>query len=306
MIYDLVIIGASASGMSAAIYAARAALNFLVITKDMGGNAIKAGLVENYLGFSSIAGMDLVKTFQEHLKKYTPNVISKEVENIEQKNTHFLIKAGEQNFEAKTVIIASGANPETLKIPGEKEFFNKGVSYCETCDGPIFAGKDVVIIGGGNSALKAVVALSKIVAHIYLVVIENELQGERIMIDKARQVKNIKIIYQAKTTDFFGKNFLEGLHYQDLNTGTKKEIKISGAFIYIGVKPNTKFIGANLNILNEKKEVITDKFCQTRIPGLFAAGDVVDNPYRQISIAVGEGAKAALGTINYLDNVREQ
>ncbi|TRZ83874.1 thioredoxin-disulfide reductase [bacterium] len=306
MIFDLIIIGASASGMSAAIYAARAGLNFLVITKDMGGNAIKAGLVENYLGFPSIAGMDLIKTFQEHLEKYTPNVIFKEIESIEQKNTHFLIKAGEQNFEAKTVIIASGADPETLKIPGEKEFFNKGVSYCETCDGPIFAGKDVAIIGGGNSALKAVVALSKIVSYIYLVVIENELQGERVMIEKAKQIKNVKIIYQAKTTDFFGANFLEGLHYQDLNTGAKKEIKISGAFIYIGVKPNTKFISANLDILNEKKEIIVDKSCQTKIPSLFAAGDVVDNQYRQISIAVGEGARAALSAINYLDNVREQ
>jgi len=305
MIYDLAIIGASASGMSAAIYAARARLNFLTITKDIGGNAIKAGLIENYLGFSSISGVDLVKTFQKHLEQYTPNIIFKEVESIEKEKRYFLIKAGEQNFESKTVIIASGADPEKLNLPGEKEYFNKGISYCETCDGPLFANKDIAIIGGGNSALKAAVALSKIASHIYLIAIEKELEGEKIMIEKTRQIKNIEIIYQAKTTDFFGANFLEGLHYQDLNTNETKEIKISGAFIYIGVKPNTKFISSDLDVLNEKKEIITDESCQTKIPGLFASGDVVNNPYRQISIAVGEGAKAALVAIDYLDNIRK-
>ncbi len=305
MVYDLAIIGASASGMSAAVYVARARLNFLIIAKDIGGNAIKAGLIENYLGFSSITGMDLIERFQQHLEKYTPNIIFKEVESIEKENTYFLMKAGEQKIESKTVIIASGADPMMLKIPGEKKYFNKGISYCETCDGPLFANKDIAIIGGGNSALKAAVALSKIASHIYLIAIEKELEGERIMIEKVRQIKNIEIIYQAKTTDFFGVNFLEGLRYQDLNTNETKEIKINGAFIYIGVKPNTKFISPDMGILNEKKEIITDESCQTKIPGLFASGDVVNNPYRQISIAVGEGAKAALGAIDYLGNIRK-
>ena len=305
MIYDLIIIGASASGISAAIYAARARLNFLIITKNVGGNAAKAGLIENYLGFLSIEGVNLIETFRQHLEKYTPNIIFKEVESIEKEKRLFLIKAGKQNFKSKTIIIASGADPEKLNLPGEKEYFNKGISYCETCDGPLFVNKDIAIIGGGNSALKATVALSKIASHIYLIAIEKELEGEKIMIEKTRQIKNIEIIYQAKTTDFFGANFLKGLHYQDLNTNKTKEIKISGAFIYIGVKPNTKFVSSDLDVLNEKKEIITDESCQTKIPGLFASGDVVNNPYRQISIAVGEGAKAALVAIDYLDNIRK-
>ena len=306
MIYDLIIIGASAAGMSAGIYAARAGLNFVIISKDKGGNTANAGVIENYLGTISKPGLELSQEFENHLKQYNPEIIIKEVQKVNKQKKTFIVEIQDREFESQAVIVATGTKYRKLNIEGEKEFFNKGISYCETCDGPIFTGKDVAIIGGGNSALKATVALSKIAFYVYLIAIEGELEGEKIVIEKLKQINNIKIICQAKTIDFFGKDFLEGLHYQDLTTNTRKEIKVNGVFIYVGVKPNTKFVSANLDILNKKKEIITDKYCQTKVPGLFAAGDVVDNPYRQISIAVGEGTKAALGVINYLDNIKKQ
>ena len=297
---DLIIIGASAAGMSAAIYAARAGLDFLLIGKGDGGNTAKAGLVENYLGFPKLSGLELLGTFKKHLEEYQVKIIQEEVQSLKKEEVGFLIKTDKQEHQAKTVLIATGANPKKINIPGEKEFFNKGISYCETCDGPLFSGKNVAVIGSGNSAVKAALSLSKTAKEVFILSANEELKTAKVYLDSLSETGNIKIIYQTNTFEFFGDNVLEGLRYKDLSSNEDKELRINGAFIYIGLNPNSGFIDKESGILNERNEITTDKLGKTKVPGLFAAGDVTDGPYRQISIAVGEGTKAALSVIEYL------
>jgi len=297
---DLIIIGSSASGMSAAVYAARAELDFLIVAKDQGGETAEAGLVENYLGFSSISGMDLANKFKDHLQNYQPKIIFEEVVSLSRKGETFLVKTAKQELEAKTVIIASGSVAKRIDAKGEQEFLNKGISYCETCDGPMFKNKNVAVVGGGNSAIKAALALSEICKKVSILTMESQLAGEKLMVDKIKAQKNIAIIYQTKTLEFLGAKMLESVKYQDLKIGKENILPIDGAFIYVGFKPNTLFIDKNLDILNSKEEVVIDKIGKTKIPGLFAAGNVVDFPYKQISIAVGSGTLACLSAINYL------
>jgi len=298
--YDLVIIGASAAGMSAAIYASRSGLKFLVVSENIGGNAAKAGLMENYMGFSSISGLELAKKFEEHFRSNSPEVVLGKVSELTKKGEGFLIKINDKEYETKTVIIASGARYKKLEIPGEKEFSNKGVSYCETCDGPIFKGKNVAVVGGGNSALKAALSLSLIANKVYILTIGEVIKGEKTQIDKIKKLGNVETIHQAKTLEFFGGSLLNSILYKDLASGKEKEIQVEGAFIYVGLTANTDFIDKNLGVLDKKGEVVTDKFGKTRVPGLFAAGDVTDLPYRQISIASGAGTIALLSALDYL------
>jgi thioredoxin-disulfide reductase len=298
--FDLIIIGASAAGMSAAIYASRSGLKFLVVSENIGGNAAKVGLMENYMGFGSISGLELAKKFEEHFESNNPEVVLGKVSELIKKGDGFLVKINDKEYETKTVIVASGTRHKKLEISGEREFSNKGVSYCETCDGPIFKGKNVAVIGGGNSALKASLSLSLIAKKVCILTIGEAMKGEKTHIDKVKSLGNIEIIHQVKTLEFFGENLLKGVRYKDLVSGEKKEIEVEGAFIYVGLTANTSFIDKNLGILDEKGEVVTDKFGKTQVPGLFAAGDVTDLPYRQISIASGAGTIALLSALDYL------
>jgi len=298
--HDLVIIGSSAAGLSAGIYAARAGLDFVIIEKDKGGNTANAGLVENYLGTISKSGLELYQDFEAHAKQYNPKIVSGEVKRLSKEREVFIVETDKEKHESKTVIVASGANHRKLGIEGEKEFENKGISYCETCDGPIFKNKVVSVIGGGNSAIKAAFSLSKIASKVYIINIEDKFSAEKIYLDKIEKLSNIELIYKAKTEKFEGENFLNKLTYEDLNSGERRSLDVDGAFIYVGLVPNTIFIDNDLEIINENKEIIVDKFGKTKIEGLFAAGDVTDLPYRQISIASGAGAMAALVALEYI------
>jgi thioredoxin-disulfide reductase len=298
--FDLIIIGASAAGMSAAIYASRSGLKFLVVSENIGGNAAKAGLMENYMGFSSISGIELAKKFEEHFRGNNPEVVLGKVSELTKKDDGFLVKINNKEYETKTIIVASGARHKKLEVSGEDKFYNKGVSYCETCDGPIFKGKNVAVIGGGNSALKAALSLSLIANKVYVLTVGEAMKGEKAHIDKIKKLGNIEIIHQAKTLEFFGENLLKGVRYENLSSGEKKEIEVEGAFAYVGLVANTDFINKEIGVLNEKGEVVTDKFGKTQVSGLFAAGDVTDLPYRQISIASGAGTVALLSVLDYL------
>ena len=301
MTYDSIIIGASAAGISAAIYLKRRGINFLIIAKDIGGEMALSGIIENYPGFPYTTGIELTKKFKEHLEKYNIEVLEETVNKIEKDNEIFKVYSNKNLYISKTLIIATGSQPKRLNIPGEIEYNHKGVSYCSTCDMPLFSGKTVAIIGGGNSALEAALMGSDICKSVYLINKNPYFKGDKILIEQVQKKENIKIIYNALTKEIYGNNFVKGLKYLDLNDNNIKSLEINGVFIHIGMKPNTEFVPDEWNIKNSYGEIVVNKLCETNIPGLFAAGDVTDIPYKQIGIAVGQGIIAALSVVNYIN-----
>jgi alkyl hydroperoxide reductase subunit F len=302
--FDLIIIGASAAGISASIYAARRRLNFKVVSNDFGGEVATSGEIENWPGIIHTNGIELADMFRKHAD--ANNVVideGKTVENVKKENGVFIISGKNSDglqFEekSKTVIVATGVHPKSLNIPGEKELKNKGVSYCSVCDGPLFVGKIVAIVGGGNSALESAIMLSEIVSKIYLINKNQKFKGEQVLIDKVSQNNKVEIIYEAKTSKIFGENFVNGLEYIDKN-GKPTELSVEGIFVHIGRIANSSFVeGIEFNEIGEIK---VDLLGQTSIPGLYAAGDVTNIPYKQIVIASGQGVTALLSAVDYLN-----
>jgi len=305
--YDLIIIGGSAAATSAGIYAARRELNFKIVTKDFGGEVATSGEIGNWPGVNQTDGITLANQFKEHLKFY--NVIPEEgleVEGIsKQEDGTFCIKikgGGACDYVAKSVILATGVYPRELNIPGEKEFRNKGVSYCTVCDGPLFKSKTVAVIGGGNSALEAALMLADISSKVFVVNKNPVFAGDEILTDKLKTKPNVEIIYEAMTTEIFGKKFAEGLKYKDKDEQTR-EILAEGIFVHIGMMPNSAIVPPEVQ-KNKFGEIITDKNCATNVPGLYAAGDVTDTPFKQIVVAVGQGCIAALSAVQYLNKYK--
>jgi NADH-dependent peroxiredoxin subunit F len=308
-VYDVIIIGGGPASFGAAIYTVRKKLKTLVLAKDIGGQAIWSSNVENYPGFDTISGYELIKKFEDHAKKLEVEIkTGEEVASIEKKNTTFEIKIKEKEkekektYEAKSVIICSGKRPRQLNVPGEREFLNKGVAYCATCDAPMFADRNVAVIGGGNSALDAVLQLINIAKKIYLVNSGPNLTGDPIMIEKAEKSKKVTIINDAQTVAIFGKEMVEQLEIKKKNAEKEEYLEVSGIFIEIGSIPNSEI--ANVE-KNEFKEIKINSENETNIPGIFAAGDVTDISEKQIVIAAGEGAKAALSVFKYLSKQKD-
>lgn len=303
--YDVIIIGAGPAGMTAAIYTARKRLDTLVLGKEAGGQMVWSSDVENYTGFSLISGAELTLKFQEHLATLKDNLevkIGIEVASLEKNITSFVVEdtAGNQYF-AKSVIIASGRSPKHLGIPGESEFFGHGVSTCATCDAPLYKKKTVAVIGGGNSALDAALALSKVASLVYVIDINQFLVGDVIVKQKLENSPNVKILNNTQSTAILGEKVVTGLEIEPF--GKPKEIlKVDGVFIEIGYEPNHKF--DELTDKNQYGEIKVDSNLQTNVPGLFAAGDVNDAWGEQIIIAAGEGAKAAMAVSNYLNRLK--
>ncbi len=304
--HDLIIIGASAAGASAGIYAARRNLNFKIITKDTGGEVALSGEVANFPGFGETDGITISTKFQEHLKIY--NVVPETdvtVKSVEKRDNSFFIQAEQfgkdLEYESRSVIVASGVHPRHLNIPGEQEYRGKGVTYCTTCDGPLYKGKIVATIGGGNSALESALMLNEIAEKVYLINKNPKFKGDTVLMEKVKKAERVEIIYNALTQEIFGDNFVKGLRYKDAD-GNIQEISVEGVFVHIGMVPNSDFLPEYIE-KNEYGEVKVDKICRTNIPGLFAAGDVTDIPYKQIAIAVGQGVCAALSAVDYLNKL---
>lgn len=297
MIYDLIIIGAGPAGITASVYAARKRLNFIVITGDIGGQTAVSGDIENYTGYQFITGPELTTKFEEHMRKYGVEVKeNEEVSDIKKNNDNFLVNTKKGSYEAKTVIVASGKRSRELNVPGEKEFKNHGLTYCATCDGPLFSDKNVAVIGGGNSGLDAALQLMKIAKHIYLINIAKEITGDAIMHEKIKESKIVTILNNASVKEIIGDKMVRAVK---INTsGKEKLLDVEGVFVEIGLIPNTNFAA----ILDKNKygEIKVNPYNETNIPGIFAAGDVTDVPEKQIVIAAGEGSKAALGVFRYL------
>ncbi len=303
-IYDLIIIGAGPAGMTAGVYAARKKLKTLIITKDIGGQASWSSDIENYLGFSMITGPELVKKFEDHLEEFKDDVELRVsisgINKISKKGKNFVVETGDsKKEEAKAVIIAGGKVPRELGVAGEKEFLNKGVTYCAWCDGPLFKGKDVAIIGGGNAALDAALNVSKLVKQIYIINITNQLTGDPVMIDKVMDLSHIRIMNNTEVLEIEGNKLVESVRIKSRDGGLEKDLHVSGVFIEVGSLPATDYL-KDLVKLNKNGEIIIDELNATSVPGIFAAGDITEVVEKQIITAAGEGAKAAIQASIYL------
>ncbi|UCB56423.1 MAG: FAD-dependent oxidoreductase [Candidatus Omnitrophota bacterium] len=299
--YDLIIIGAGPAGITASVYAARKRMNFLVITKDIGGQTAWSGNIENYTGYQFISGPELTAKFEEHMKKY--NIDLKENEQalaLERKENSILVKTDKGKYETATLIIASGKTSKELGVPGEKEFKNRGLTYCATCDGPLFTGKDVAVVGGGNSALDAALQLVKIARRVYIINIADNLTGDAIMQEKVNSSKKVSILNNTRITSIFGDKMVKGIKIEKKDK--EESLAVEGIFVEVGLKPNSAF--ARGIDINENGEIKVNCRNETNIPGVFAAGDVTDVVEKQIIIAAGEGSKAALGAFRYLSRKR--
>lgn len=300
--YDLIIIGGGPAGLAAAVYAARQKINFCMISKDIGGQTRWSSDVENYLGFHLVSGEQLVEKFEEHIKDYKIEVKSEDVNEIKKKNSGFIVKCSKKDYETKTILIASGKKPRELNVKGEKEFRSRGVTYCATCDAPLFADKIVAVVGGGNAALDAAILLEKYAKKVYIITINDKMMGETGLLDKVKNSKKIEIIAKTSTKEIKGKKFVEKIDVE--KSGKKTELKVEGVFIEIGSIPSVDF--DKLTKKNKWNEIVIhdDKANYmsnlTSIKGIFAAGDCTDIPEKQIIVAAGEGVKAVLGVFKYL------
>jgi alkyl hydroperoxide reductase subunit AhpF len=278
------------------------------LSKDLGGEMALSGIVENYPGIPETNGVELTKKFEEHAKKYDIEIkLYYAVKSLKEKDGYFEIEAESENgqkeiFQGKALIIATGSSPKNLNIPGEKEFYHKGLSYCTVCDGPLFKGKTVAIIGGGNSALEAGLMMADLSPKVYLINKNEDFRGDEILKKKIKEKKNVEIINLALTQEIFGDEFVKGLKYLDLKTNEIKTLNVDGIFVHIGLKPNTDFVPDEWGIKNTYGEIVVNKLCQTAKQGVFAAGDVTDIPYKQIGIAVGQGIISALEVMRYLSS----
>lgn len=301
--YDLIIIGAGPAGITASVYAARKRMNFLVITKDIGGQTAWSGDIENYTGYQFITGPELTSKFEEHMKKYGVEVKEgEEVVDIKKKDNIISVRTNKGEYEAKTAIVASGKRSRELNVPGEKKFKNKGLTYCATCDGPLFSRKDVAVIGGGNSALDATLQLINIADHIYLINTAPSLTGDAIMQEKVNESEKVTALNNTKVITILGDKMVNAVKIKTEEEEEEKTIGVKGVFVEIGLIPNSEF--AKDLEKNERGEVKVNAYNETNLPGIFAAGDVTDVPEKQIIIAAGEGSKAALSAFRYLSHIK--
>lgn len=295
--YDLIIIGAGPAGITASVYAARKRMGLLVISKDIGGQAAISGDIENYTGYQFITGPELALKFEEHMRKFDITLKENElVTGLKKEDGKILVETDKGSYETKAVIIASGKRSRELNVPGEKEFKNKGLSFCATCDAPLFAGKDVAVIGGGNSALDAALQLIKIAKHTYIINIASTLDGDAIMREKAEESKNVTVLTNSQVTEILGNKMVSGIKIK--REGREELLAVQGVFVEIGLIPNSEF--AKDVEKNQLGEIKVNSRNETNIPGIFSAGDVTDVPEKQIIIAAGEGSKATLNAFRYL------
>jgi alkyl hydroperoxide reductase subunit F len=301
-LYDVIIIGGGPAGLSAAVYAARKVMKTILISKNIGGQVTDTFDIENYLGFSEIETGDLINRFEEHVVKYgVTKLVGPEVASLDL--TGRIKKVfidGGTIYLARTIILAMGKRPRSLNVPGEKELVGKGVAYCSTCDAPLFADMDTAVIGGGNSALEAALDLAKVARKVYLVS-TTALTADPILVDKMKSSGKIEVFTEYSTNRIIGGRSVEGVEIQGLDDKTPKLLPVQGVFIEIGLLPNSDLVVDTLNV-NSSGEILIDCGCRTGIAGVFAAGDVTDVPFKQVIIAAGEGAKAALSAYNYLLN----
>jgi thioredoxin reductase (NADPH) len=298
--YDLIIIGGGPAGLTAAIYALRARVKTLVIEKEIvGGQIALSDVIENYPGFPSISGQELMDKFEAHAKGFGMEIKFAAVENIGLDGNIKVVKTSEGELRAKAVIVATGAKPRMLGVPGEKEFLGKGVSYCATCDGPFFKGQTIAVVGGGDTAVKEAIYLAKLAKEVNLVHRRDQLRAEKILHEKTFETPNIRIHWSHILKEVKGdKTGVNGVLLEDLKTGEKKTLEVQGVFMFVGINPTTDFV----DVEKDKKGFIkTNQRMETSVPGILAAGDCRITPLPQVSTAVGDGAIAAFVAQSHIE-----
>lgn len=328
--YDVIIVGAGAAGLSAALYTTRRAMTTLVISKDLGGQAALTSSIENYPGIETIDGYELMERFKKQAEKFgaeyffdgveilellssfdrvqsrgeklplTPEektVSEKAIQELE--HIFYLETANGTAFIAKVVILAFGLTPRNLDVPGEKKFSGRGVSYCATCDAPLFKGKEVVVVGGGNSALDAAESLSKLSPRVFLIHRRDSFRGEAVLIERVKTLSNVEIIFDSVVTEVLGETIVEGVAVEHLETQKKRTVPCGGVFVEIGHVAKTDWV-AHLVDREHERLIVINNHGETKTPGLFAAGDVTNLSYKQVMSTGGEGIKAALRSYQYL------
>ncbi|MBO6224261.1 MAG: alkyl hydroperoxide reductase subunit F, partial [Psychrobacter sp.] len=300
---DVTIIGAGPAGVAAAIYTARKGLKVTMVADRIGGQVKDTQDIENLISVPLTNGTDLSTNFVKHLSEYNitlkEHVSVKDIGETEEENYSINLNTGE-SFETRSIILATGAQWRKLGVPGEEENIGKGVAFCAHCDGPFFKGKDISVIGGGNSGVEAALDLAGIVKHVTVLEFADELKADQVLINKAKEKSNIEFITGAATQEIKATDGkVSSIVYQDRSTGETHERDLSGVFVQIGLVPNTGFIKGFVD-LNRFGEIEIDERCRTDRKGIFACGDVTTVPFKQINIAMGEGSKAALSAFEYL------
>jgi thioredoxin reductase (NADPH) len=297
--YDVIIVGAGAAGLTAAIYAGRRLLKTLVISFDIGGQMLLTEQIENYPGYLDKSGPKLMKIFEEQARKFGAEIIIGYVSRIEKVNDHFKVISNVGEFETKTVIVAGGSVPRKLNVPGEDKLLGRGVSTCVTCDAPFAKNKVVAVVGGGNSSLEGAEVLSKFANKVYLIHRRDSFRADELTVERVKTLKNVEFILNTIVTEIKGDEKVECILIKNVKTGEIKELKVDMVFVEIGREININYV-KHLVKTDELNQIIINKACETSCPGIFAAGDVTDVPYKQTVTAAGLGAVAALSAYNYI------
>ncbi|MEM5773260.1 MAG: thioredoxin-disulfide reductase [Candidatus Aenigmatarchaeota archaeon] len=309
--YDVIIVGGGPAGLTAGIYSARRKLKTLIITMTVGGQVLLPKTVCNYPGFLNVAGINLVNRMRKQAEKAGAEITLDEVKQILPQGNEFLVKTETREFLARALILAFGKKPRSLNIPGEKEFIGKGVSYCANCDAPLFKNKIVAVVGGGNSALDAALLLSKFANKVFLIHRRDEFRGFEAFVEEVKKKKNVEFLMSTILTEIKGEQKVSSVIVKNLKTGEIKEVAVDGVFIEIGYDVDPSLV-KGLVKLDEYNQIVVDSKCRTFYPnsekirpGIFAAGDATNVIFKQVVVAAGEGAKAALAAYNYLHGVED-
>jgi len=304
MLYDVIIIGGGPAGVAAAVYTARKRLRTLVIAESFGGQSIVSADIQNWIGEAHISGFDLAQKMEAHVRSF-PDMVDIKTERaalVSEKGNDFEVRTEQGNtYEGKTLILAAGARRRKLGVPGEEQFNGKGVAYCSTCDAPLFGGKKVVVVGGGNAGLEAVQDLFPYASEVWMLERDAALRGDQVTQEEIKKNPKFKgAIFHAVISEITGDQFMNGVRYTDSETGEKKEFAADGIFIEIGSLPNSEMVKDLVELDQWGQVKIDSKHASTSHPGIFAAGDITDDPYKQNNISAGDAVKAALAAYAYL------
>lgn len=298
--YDVIIVGGGPAGLSAALYASRRGLKVLILSQDIGGQASTTGNIENYPGFEMVDGLELMTKFQKQAEKYGAEVKLEEVQKIERQADDFVLTSSTGRYEGHAVILAFGLTHKHLGVPGEEPLIGKGVVFCATCDAPLYRGKRVVVVGGGNSAMDAALLMRKLNAKVHVLNKNEAMRGERILVDRLQADPEIQQHFNVNVTRVLGSDRVTGIVFADA-AGQETTLEVDGIFVEIGFTVNSSLL-TDLVEIDARKQIIINHDNGTSVPGLFAAGDVTTIEQKQVVISAGEGAKAALTAYQYLQS----
>jgi NADH-dependent peroxiredoxin subunit F len=299
--YDVLVVGGGPAGAAAAIYAARKGIRVAVAAERFGGQVLDTMGIENLISVPHTEGPKLARELEQNVRDNNVEIFNlQRAAELVPGELHQLRFASGATLKARSVIVSTGARWRNLGVPGEKEYLNRGVAYCPHCDGPLFKGKDVAVVGGGNSGVEAAIDLAGIVKHVTLIEFAPALRADAVLVDKLNSLPNVKVITHAETNEVIGNGQeVTALRYKDRGTGELRELSLAGIFVQIGLVPNTDWLKSTVR-LSPRGEIEVDSRGQTSVPGVFAAGDCTTVPFKQIVVAMGEGSRAALGAFEHM------